>query len=513
MSPSPQGWTALAVPSDHFSPTKLYVKLTASKRGINVHITSILLFWEAANTSKTELCQEALDTACPIDPSEDEEQYKIFISKLEDSLTGRNGGMSQISKRPGPPSVTGFEVHTSIPLPRPLGRLEWTFTMKAQPKSASPQQYLLFPSLQCNSNARKREEDLRRIIKDKDHALSRLMDKMEGSGVDLAMVFPGFAGGKKKLTAKQATKAVPGLGPFEEVEWEQKFPTGSENGLSAILDDLEDGNLGDLPWDRASRVEESDSASSDEGRGSKLSTSREPSSPKKKSFSIGGSRPKTSSTHKRHGSSESSSESVSPEPERRRVADGERGSPAPRANLRNGTDTGTPTPSPSPPPKRQKTGMGVIRGQRSKDLPPSSHRNSSPAASKSTSPPTVSRSQSVEQTKSSTPSRPKAKLGAIGGKKTAQSLPFHVSPEKSRPGRRPSVSTATMSPSPGPEVEKKLEGDSKAEMADPIPEAVEKVNDQDAEPEMTGPEKADLNRQRLNSTLATGRGGKKKRKF
>ena len=82
---------------------------------------------------------------------------------------------------------------------------------------------LLLPALASDLKLRTQVEELRCKIEEKDHVITRLMDKIEQSSMDLSLVFPGYSSGRKGLTAKQATKVVPGISKFDETAWEKDF--------------------------------------------------------------------------------------------------------------------------------------------------------------------------------------------------------------------------------------------------------------------------------------------------
>jgi len=82
---------------------------------------------------------------------------------------------------------------------------------------------LILPALASELKHQTQIEDLRRQIEQKDHIITRLMDKIEQSSMDLSLVFPGYSSGRKGLTAKQATKVVPGISKFDKTAWEKDF--------------------------------------------------------------------------------------------------------------------------------------------------------------------------------------------------------------------------------------------------------------------------------------------------
>lgn len=225
----------------------LFFTLKRHEHGLELQVTDLIHIWIAAKTSKEELKQEAARTRCSIDPTEDEEQYEVLVIKLGDAVSGRDGANVRLVGDTEASTPLRFKIETSIPLPAPLGMLEWTFLMARQESSVFTQE-LVIPALRVIDVSRRRDEDLRRKIKDKDHVIGKLMDKIEGSGIDLAMVFPGFAGARKGLNARQATEVVPGFKAFRVEDWEGDLKDGDDDGLKAIVDALKDPETGKVRW-------------------------------------------------------------------------------------------------------------------------------------------------------------------------------------------------------------------------------------------------------------------------
>lgn len=244
-TPSP-AWKGLPSTDDSWlKNTKLFFTFQKREEGPKLQVTDLVYIWTAAKTSREELTEEAARTRCSIDPSEDEEQYNVLLSKLEEAVAGQNGGMVTVVGYGN--ASTSFEMEASIPLPTPLGMLEWTFSM-VRGKPAVFTQEVVVPALHAVETRRRREEELRRKIKEKDHVIGKLMDKIESSSIDLSMVFPGFAGARKGLNSRQAAKVVPGIEPFSGEGWEGKSLVGNDAGVGGIIEALRDPETGELKW-------------------------------------------------------------------------------------------------------------------------------------------------------------------------------------------------------------------------------------------------------------------------
>jgi hypothetical protein len=204
---------------------KLLFKFITSSDGFELYVTDILHCWRGSG-DRTSIAKEAARTHSSIDPSEDATQFQVLLSKLRDGLMGRNGGRCKIGFVSPDAADTeprlSFTIHSRTPLPPPLQPLHWRFDLLQEERMLLTRE-LILPTLASELKHQTQIEDLKRRIEQKDHVITRLMDKMEQSSMDLSLVFPGYSSGRKGLTAKQATKVVPGISKFDETAWEKDF--------------------------------------------------------------------------------------------------------------------------------------------------------------------------------------------------------------------------------------------------------------------------------------------------
>ena len=81
---------------------------------------------------------------------------------------------------------------------------------------------LMLPLLEEASQRQHGLEDLFHIIRDKDQVMSKLLDRIETSGIDLGIVFPSITGMRSRrtqTTIAEASKHVPGMAPFNKDSW------------------------------------------------------------------------------------------------------------------------------------------------------------------------------------------------------------------------------------------------------------------------------------------------------
>jgi len=121
-----------------------------------------------------------------------------------------------------------LELDATIRLPKPLPEAGWVF----RPNLCSAEEFReqvttpLFGMIHQNEQS---EADLILRIKDKDHAIERLLDNIDKAGVDLSSVFPALAphsNARKGLTKEEAETYVPALAPFDPLVWHEEIDGG-----------------------------------------------------------------------------------------------------------------------------------------------------------------------------------------------------------------------------------------------------------------------------------------------
>jgi hypothetical protein len=220
---SSEGWKALPFSNRDFGPPKLLFKFITHSDGFELYVTDFIHCWKESR-NRASIAKEAAKSRSSIDPNEDSAQLDVLLSKLRDGLMGVGGGRCKIgSLYPDEQeklSFWGFRILTRTPLPVPLQPLLWTFHLVQERRTLLTREVLL-PALASELKYRMQVEELRRTIEEKDHVITRLMDKIEQSSMDLSLVFPGYSTGRKGLSAQQAVKIVPGLSKFDGFGWQR----------------------------------------------------------------------------------------------------------------------------------------------------------------------------------------------------------------------------------------------------------------------------------------------------
>jgi hypothetical protein len=149
------------------------------------------------------------------------DQFEVLLSKIGKSLKDGENVLSKQELR----NSQLLLLTTKIDLPKPLRPLEWTFKLAPQDGSELAER-ILRPSLHEVAVSQEKVKSLLRAIKDKDHIISRLLERIGSSSIDLGLVFPGITGMARRggqVSVADAKKHVPGMAAFDEKSWVKQF--------------------------------------------------------------------------------------------------------------------------------------------------------------------------------------------------------------------------------------------------------------------------------------------------
>lgn len=202
----------------------LLISKTFTSNSYTVNVTDLTYIW-SESLDRRSIIKRSLDEDTSIDPSEDAEQLRVFLDKIQSALSGgENTSLSlQAKLSPKSNSPASLDLFVTAKLPKGLQPLQWPIHLTPLPQSELSSQ-LTIPILRAQ-NARMRElERLAEMLKEKDHVIQKLVDKLETTGAELGHVFPGAAGkGGRKIPRKLAEERVKGLGLFEAEDWKKEM--------------------------------------------------------------------------------------------------------------------------------------------------------------------------------------------------------------------------------------------------------------------------------------------------
>ncbi|KAI9812971.1 MAG: hypothetical protein M1832_006450 [Thelocarpon impressellum] len=113
-------WRALPLPQNGDARPSLIVKCRFTKSSYVVHLTDLTRIW-SESLDRREIIRRALNEDTSIDPSEDSEQLRILLQKIQGAINGDEGTTLHLDER-GPGEV---RLNVQSPLPEPLKPLRW----------------------------------------------------------------------------------------------------------------------------------------------------------------------------------------------------------------------------------------------------------------------------------------------------------------------------------------------------------------------------------------------------
>lgn len=201
----------------------LLVSSTFTTSSYEIHITDLTYIW-TESLSRNEILKRSSDHHTSIDPNEDEDQLQHLLAKLKLAIEGQNKTSLQLQAIPSEHEggVKDLMLTITAELPAEFSDLVWPLTLKLNEQNQLTSQ-LTFPLLKAQQARLEELDGLIKILKDKDHVIQKLVDKIDAMGADLGHVFAGAMGKNgKKMGRKYAEDRVSGLKRFDSVLWKRE---------------------------------------------------------------------------------------------------------------------------------------------------------------------------------------------------------------------------------------------------------------------------------------------------
>ena len=218
----------------------LLVKYHFGPSNYQVWLTDLTYLW-TESLDRRQIVRKALNGDTSIDPSEDSAQLRLFLQSIADALRQRPGTSVTLDQSN---DIQKLTLTTLTPLPHPLRPLEWSLILMLAPQPEFASEFLS-PLLSKQLTAKTEKISLLQQLKEKDYVISKLIEKLQGDGVDLGKVFPGAMSSKSAAghTALGIlAKSIKGLREFDQDRWEAELAkeNGTYGGISSLLSEIFD---------------------------------------------------------------------------------------------------------------------------------------------------------------------------------------------------------------------------------------------------------------------------------
>ncbi len=220
-------WRPLNLSQNIVGSPPLLVKYEFGPSNYTVLVTDLTYIW-TEHLDRNEILRRARALDPSIDPSEDADQMQQFLRNLLDSLAGTKGTSLSLSRGDTPMQLV---LNIRTPLPAPLEPLEWPISLTPAAQHLFTSEFVL-PCLSLQLNAKAQIKFLLQSLKDKDHVINRLTQKVQSDGSDFSKIFPAVAVSKaanRLDSTEYCAKLVKGLGVFDEEQWRTFTATQSSN--------------------------------------------------------------------------------------------------------------------------------------------------------------------------------------------------------------------------------------------------------------------------------------------
>ncbi|KAF8865200.1 XLF-domain-containing protein [Acephala macrosclerotiorum] len=198
----------------HLPPLLISADLTTN--GFTINLSDLTSIWTEC-LDHDAVIRRSREEVTSIDPN-DSDQFEIFREKLKLGLEGGKGTTLALTIQTDAdrPSLV---LNVSVDLPGGLAPLEWPIRLSAAPQTVLTSQ-LITPLLRAQHERMQEVAILGEMLKEKDHVIQKLLDKLESQGTELGQVFPqvGVKVGRK-VDRKKAAERVKGLAPVDLGAW------------------------------------------------------------------------------------------------------------------------------------------------------------------------------------------------------------------------------------------------------------------------------------------------------
>lgn len=227
----------------------ILVKAEFTTNSYAIFITDTTHIWHE-ELDRRGIIRRALDENTSIDPSEDPDQMRQFLHKLRLAVEGDHGTSLRLEasgKQTAGQTAKELLLTLTAELPHGFEPLTWPVQLRLQEQTTHTIQFIM-PLLKAEYAHLHELDSLVDVLKDKDHVIQKLADKVETMGAELGTIFAGASKRGGKVTREWQEERIKGLRPFDRDSWKKSLKNRSEAGTSLheAVQSIFTGNTGDF---------------------------------------------------------------------------------------------------------------------------------------------------------------------------------------------------------------------------------------------------------------------------
>ncbi|EPE24586.1 hypothetical protein GLAREA_08438 [Glarea lozoyensis ATCC 20868] len=241
------GWKPLSLSasaSAHLPPLLFSVSFDHGS-SYTVYLTDLTHIW-SESLSRRQIIRRSQEEKTSIDPSDDEDNLRKLLEKIKSALEGARNTTAALTINADDerPSLT---LSLAVKLPAGIAPLEWPLRLSAVPQTTLTQQ-LILPLMEAQHMRLQETASLIEVLKEKDHVIQKLLDKLEGQGTELGELFPQAAGkAGRKIDRRKAEERVRGLALFDIDAWRSENQIGAFHDTQTLLSKVFQGDANQVP--------------------------------------------------------------------------------------------------------------------------------------------------------------------------------------------------------------------------------------------------------------------------
>ncbi|KAH8679987.1 XRCC4-like factor-domain-containing protein [Tricladium varicosporioides] len=202
-----------------------------------VHLTDLTHIW-SESLQRRDIIRRSQEENTSIDPS-DAEQLHILLQKIELGLADDEDTTAATALSIGTDDERPrLILNLTVALPGGLAALQWPIRLSASPQSLFTS-HLTLPLLEAQHARMQEITSLAEALREKDHVIQRMLDKLEAKGMELGEVFPQAAGkAGRKVDRKKAEERVKGLAQFDIRAWREGLNTNVSHDTKRMISEV-----------------------------------------------------------------------------------------------------------------------------------------------------------------------------------------------------------------------------------------------------------------------------------